>query len=72
MEVLLPLEKGLEIIRKYKWQHPSLPVVVQTVLAFEKVKRACLEAGCDGFWMKPLKFWEVMGEMDGLLRKGCS
>ncbi len=67
IEVFLPLEVGLELIRKLKRRRPHLPILVQTVLAFEAVRRACFEAGADGFVEKPLGFEGLMGVIQKLM-----
>ncbi len=62
MDIRLPGMDGLEAARLLKKDDATahIPVVALTALAFERDRRAALDAGCDGFITKPANFDELL------------
>jgi CheY-like chemotaxis protein len=54
MDMRMPGLDGLETTRRHRAQGGRTPIVALTANAFEDDRRACLEAGMDGFLTKPL------------------
>jgi CheY-like chemotaxis protein len=55
LDVLLPGMNGIEVLKHIK-TNPSLaeiPVVVMTASGDSSVHRQCVEAGCNGFVLRP-------------------
>lgn len=55
---------GIELIREIRKMDDSLPIIVQTFRANEEVKEACLNAGCNYYFTKPLDFMKLMSIID--------
>jgi two-component system, sensor histidine kinase and response regulator len=58
MDMQLPGMSGIEAAQALRAQpgHGSVPIIAMTANAFEEDRRACLEAGMDGFLTKPFEF----------------
>ncbi|MFH1119185.1 MAG: cache domain-containing protein [Bacteroidota bacterium] len=56
MDFNLPGFDGYEATRQIKQHRPSLPVIAQTTYAFQDEIDRSLEAGCDDYISKPVKF----------------
>lgn len=54
MDLKMPVMGGLEATKKLKAEFPDIPVIVQTACAFPEEKERALDAGCDGFVVKPI------------------
>jgi len=55
LDVLLPGINGIEVLKRIKSDPAiqSIPVVVMTASGDSSVHRQCVEAGCDGFVLRP-------------------
>jgi CheY-like chemotaxis protein len=55
LDVLLPGMNGIDVLRHIKADPnlASIPVVVMTASGDSSVHRQCVEAGCDGFVLRP-------------------
>jgi len=55
LDVLLPGMNGIEVLKRIKGdpQLAQIPVVVMTASGDSSVHRQCVEAGCDGFVLRP-------------------
>ncbi|MDG5799762.1 ATP-binding protein [Marinilabiliaceae bacterium ANBcel2] len=56
MDLKMPLMDGLTATRKIKDIDSSIPVIVQSAYALSSEYQSALEAGCDDFISKPVKF----------------
>ncbi|MBN2522466.1 MAG: response regulator [Bacteroidales bacterium] len=56
---------SLQIIKKY---NPYLPVIIQTANSWNNEEETCAQAGCDGFFNKPLNMDQLLLHMDQCLR----
>ena len=66
MDMQMPEVDGFEATRRIKEIRPDLPVVATTANSYQETAIACLEAGCDEFLAKPLKFRELFELMQSL------
>ncbi len=67
LEILLPVLDGLEVCRLLK-QDPAtrhIPVVFHTLVAAEE---EALQAGADGFLLKPMPPQEIITSLENILR----
>ncbi len=69
LELFANPKDGIDLIRLANKKHPKTRILVQTVLAFENIRRTCYKAGCDGFEAKPLKMDELMVVMNDWMRE---
>jgi len=67
MDINMPVMNGLEATRIIKEQHPELPVVAATANAFETDLHLTLQAGCDGFLIKPVNSAQCLDTIAQLL-----
>ncbi len=67
MDINMPVMNGLEATRIIKEQHPELPVVAVTANAFETDLHLTLQAGCDGFLIKPVNSAQCLDTIAQLL-----
>jgi CheY-like chemotaxis protein len=56
--------KTLEIIRK---DIPELPVIIQTANSWNNEEEQCFQAGCNGFFTKPLNMDMLLSKMEECL-----
>jgi PAS domain S-box-containing protein len=63
MDVKMPEMDGMEATRIIKLTHPEIPIVMQTAHSLEQERRACYEAGCDGFITKPIRIHELKSSL---------
>jgi CheY-like chemotaxis protein len=66
MDLKMPVMGGLEATKILKAEFPELPVVVQTACAFPEEKELALNAGCDGYIVKPItrdKIFDVISRL---------
>ncbi len=66
MDLQMPEVNGIEATRAIKKIHPLLPIIAATANTFDDEEAACLEAGCDGYITKPLKFNKLFELMQSL------
>jgi two-component system cell cycle response regulator DivK len=69
MDMQMPEVDGFEATRRIKQIRPELPVVATTANSYQETAIACLEAGCDEFLAKPLKFRELFELMQSLFER---
>jgi len=60
LDLRLPDENGLDLLRQIKILKKELPVIAQTAFAMEDDKVKCLDAGFDDYIAKPFKREEIM------------
>lgn len=54
LDFQLPDVTGLEVLKQSKVLRPHLPVIMQTAKTWNNEEEECVEAGCNGFFTKPL------------------
>jgi len=69
MDIQMPGMNGLEATRAIKEIRPGLAVIAATANTFDDEEASCMEAGCDGFITKPLKFDRLFGLMESLFER---
>lgn len=52
-DLRLPDASGIELLKEIKENDPNIPVIVQTAANIDFSEEDCLEAGCDGYILKP-------------------
>lgn len=69
MDISIPLVDGWEATRVLKADPATarIPVVALTAHAFESDRARALEAGCDGYLVKPIEPRQVVAEVRRLL-----
>ncbi|MEZ5072839.1 MAG: response regulator [Bacteroidales bacterium] len=70
MDLQLPQVDGYAATREIKRCHPGLPVIATTANAFDEDREACLQAGCDAYFSKPLHFMKLFETMSACFRNG--
>jgi CheY-like chemotaxis protein len=71
MDMQMPILDGVETTRKIRAMEKGasghVPIMAMTANAFEEDRRKCLEAGMDGFVVKPVSAQSIREEMDRVL-----
>lgn len=65
----LPGEDGLSLIRRWRAHQTKLPILVLTARESWQDKVAVLEAGADDYVTKPFHLEEVIARMQALMRR---
>ncbi|WP_415426516.1 response regulator [Acetobacter okinawensis] len=63
LDLGLPDIDGVEVLRRLRQVHPTLPVVILSVRDDERGKVAALEAGADDYVTKPFSMAELEARM---------
>ena len=65
LDVRLPDGDGLNLVRELKTDPDrySIPIIATTASALSPVPEAAVDAGCDGFLIKPIRPYELLGEI---------
>jgi len=69
MDIMMPGMDGREATRILR-SHPdtrNIPILAATVLFREADLKSCLEAGCNGYIVKPFTFQELQGKVQEFL-----
>ena len=71
MDMQMPILDGVDTTRKIRAMEKGaaghVPIMAMTANAFEEDRRKCLEAGMDGFVVKPVSAQSIREEMDRVL-----
>jgi len=67
MDIRLPIMDGCEATRRIKKNHKKIPIIAQTAYALEGDKERILNAGCDDYLSKPIRFEELLSTIDKYL-----
>ena len=71
MDMQMPILDGVETTRKIRAMEKGagghVPIMAMTANAFEEDRRKCLEAGMDGFVVKPVSAQSIREEMNRVL-----
>ena len=71
MDLSIPIKDGLTATKEIKKNKVTMdiPVIALTAHAMDTDKNEALEAGCDEFATKPVKFQALLNKMELLLDK---
>jgi CheY-like chemotaxis protein len=72
LDLQLPNLDGLGALKAIKEFNPYLPIIIQTANSWNNEEEICLNAGCDGFFNKPLNIDLLLIHMDECLRSYSS
>jgi CheY-like chemotaxis protein len=64
LDLQLPELNGLDVLKQVKKALPKLPIIMQTANTLNNEDIICFEAGCDGFYAKPLDIEKLLAHMD--------
>ncbi len=69
MDIMMPGMDGREATRMIRAnaETQNIPILAATVLFRESDMNSCLEAGCNGFILKPFTFQELKGKIHEFL-----
>jgi DNA-binding response OmpR family regulator len=70
LDLMLPKQSGLEVLRQIRSKKAKLPVLVLTAKGAVEDKVAGLDAGADDYLIKPFAFAELSARIRALLRRG--
>jgi PAS domain S-box-containing protein len=70
MDMQMPVMDGLEATMHIKAMDSQIPIIAQTAHAFTNDREKCLNAGCEEFITKPIRFNELFNAMYKILVKG--
>ena len=70
LDIRLPNESGIDVLKKIRLKHPSLPVIIITALGYddELVDKA-LRSGASGYVSKGVPIRELIGAVNNALVK---
>jgi CheY-like chemotaxis protein len=70
MDILMPGMDGREATRMLRRNHDTqdVPILATTALFRESDLKTCIEAGCDGYIVKPFRFEELKRKVEELMR----
>ena len=69
LDVMLPGQSGLELLRTLRAEHPSLPVVMVTAKGAEADRVLGLDLGADDYLPKPFGRQELLARIRAVLRR---
>jgi len=69
LDILLPGQSGLEVLRKLRGSGVSSAVLCLTALGESEQKIAALDLGADDYVVKPFNFDEVLARVRALMRR---
>jgi len=69
LDIMLPGEGGLEILKRLRSKYPALPVMMLTAKSSEFDKVKGLDAGADDYLTKPFSVLELLSRVKALLRR---
>ena len=72
LDVMLPTMDGLEIARKLRSAHKTVPILMLTARSSEQDKIRGLDVGADDYLTKPFSFGEFLARVRALLRRETS
>ena len=72
LDVMLPTMDGLEIARKLRNAHKTVPILMLTARSSEQDKIRGLDVGADDYLTKPFSFGEFLARVRALLRRETS
>jgi len=70
LDLMLPGQSGLQVLREIRGRKPQLPVMVLTAKDSLEERVAGLDAGADDYMVKPFALAELAARLRALLRRG--
>jgi two-component system copper resistance phosphate regulon response regulator CusR len=71
LDLMLPKLPGLEVLKKIRARHLSLPVLILTAKGSVEDKVTGLDRGANDYLVKPFAFAELSARVRALLRRGA-
>lgn len=59
LDIRLPGISGIELLKRIKWEHPEIQVIMLTNYAYPKYRDQSLAAGADYFFQKATEFEKI-------------
>lgn len=69
LDILLPGESGINLLKKVRWLNPHIPILMLTVKKELDTKIEALESGADDYLVKPFHMKELILRVRALLRR---
>lgn len=69
LDLMLPGQDGMSILRELRSVHPTLPVIVLTARGEESDRVRGLRQGADDYVVKPFSVKELLARVDAVLRR---
>jgi len=70
LDIKMPGENGVEVLKKLKKKNPSVIVIVLTNYPYTQYRTKCFENGADYFFDKSEEYNKVIDVLDDLIRTG--
>lgn len=71
LDLALPGATGMDVLKRIRQAHPTLPVIVLTARGNEADRVAGLQAGADDYVVKPFSMRELFARVEAVLRRSC-
>jgi len=69
LDLMLPGQSGLEVLRQVREVRPALPVIILTALGDEADRVRGLKLGADDYIVKPFSIRELLARIEAVLRR---
>jgi DNA-binding response OmpR family regulator len=70
LDVILPGQSGLDVLRAVRAQNQALPILMLTALGTTQDKLLGFDGGADDYLVKPFDFAELLARVRALTRRG--
>ena len=69
MDMMMPVMDGWEAVRSLRAnpETKNIPILAATALFHDSDLKSCIEAGCNGYIIKPFTFQELQGKVRELI-----
>jgi len=64
LDLQLPELDGISTLKSIREFNPLVPIIIQTANSWNNEEDICHQAGCNGFFNKPLNIDELLAHMD--------
>jgi DNA-binding response OmpR family regulator len=72
LDIMLPEQSGLEVLRRLREERKSTPVLILTARDSLEDRVTGLDCGADDYLVKPFAFPELLARMRAVLRRGAN
>jgi DNA-binding response OmpR family regulator len=69
LDVQLPGQSGLDVLRSLRREWPALPVIITTAFGGEEIERAARRAGADAYIGKPFRLERLLAVLRRTFRE---